>query len=381
MTPGARVAAAVDILDRIAAGSPAEKALTNWARASRFAGSKDRAAVRDHVYDALRQWRSSAWRGGAETGRARMIGLLRGQGEPLDDLFSGDGHAPSALSAEEASFIAEEMPPVVGADMPDWLFPIMSDALGAEAQQVFGVLQHRAPIFLRARDAGAAMALEAEGIITRPVQGVETGLEVMTNIRQVQSSTAYKNGLVELQDAGAQALCATLPVQEGDRVLDYCAGGGGKILALAARARIHGFAHDAAPERMRDLPARARRAGVNVTVLADPARKAPYDLVLCDVPCSGSGTWRRTPDAKWRLTPERLQSLGRTQLEILSDAATLSAPGGTLAYATCSVLPRENQAIIAAFQRNAPEWQVVHESQSLPGPHGDGFYLCMMRKS
>jgi 16S rRNA (cytosine967-C5)-methyltransferase len=184
-----------------------------------------------------------------------------------------------------------------------------------------------------------------------------------------------------LQDAASQRAVLALPLAEGDRVLDYCAGGGGKTLAMGARAGLRLVAHDADPGRMADLPARAARAGLRVRLAATDELPGlgPFDLVLVDAPCSGSGTWRRAPEAKWRLTPEALAALTRRQDAILAAAAALVRPGGHLAYATCSVLSEENGDRIAAFCAGHPGWQVAGGLELLPGPLQDGFYLRFMK--
>lgn len=383
MTPGARVAAAIELLDQIAAGAPAEKVLTNWARANRYAGSKDRAAVRDHVFDALRCWRSAAWEGGAETGRARMIGLLRMNGADLDALFSGVGHAPSPLTAEERISPDTAPQPAVKSDLQDWVFDLLNKNIPGEAENLGNLQRARAPVFLRVLTARASLAeaqrqLAEEEIAAVPVPGVATALEVVQNARRVQHSAPYLSGLVELQDASAQALCLDLPLTDGARVMDYCAGGGGKILALADRAGICGYAHDVAPQRMADLPARAARAGAQITTISEPASAAPYDLVLCDAPCSGSGTWRRTPEAKWRLTPADLDRFAAVQGGILDDACQLVAPGGHLAYATCSLFAKENDDVVSDFRARHPEWRLFRSHSWQPGPRGDGFFMALL---
>ena len=304
MTPGARVAAAIAVLDAIRAGAAAEQALTGWARASRFAGSKDRAAVRDHVFDVLRTRRSL----GDGDGRSLMIQLALRDGWDLDALFSGEGHAPAAVSVDERAKPA--LPNAAAAcDLPDWLWPEWSKSLGANAEGVARVLQSRAPVFLRVnsrratREAAAAMLAE-DGIATRAHPTVPTCLDVTGNPRQIKTAAAYLQGVVELQDAASQWAVGLLPLAGAARVLDYCAGGGGKALAFADQSEAAVYAHDIAPQRMRDLPERAGRAGVEITILTrnEAQRLAPFDLVFCDAPCSGAGTWRRTPDAKWQLT-------------------------------------------------------------------------------
>lgn len=384
MTPGARVAAAIGALDAWLAGEPAERALIRWARGARYAGSGDRAAVRDHVYDALRRLRSSAVRGGGMTGRGAMLGLLAGRGEDPAPLFDGRGHAPAPLAPREAERLAA--PPRLARaealDVPDWLLPRLDASLGAEADAVLEALRHRAPVMLRAnlarasRDEAAA-ALAAEGIAARPHPLSPSALEVTEGARRVSRSRAYAAGLVELQDAASQAAADAVPL--GGRVLDLCAGGGGKALALAARSgrRIH--AHDADPARMRDLPARARRAGADIAPLADPREAAPYDVVVADAPCSGSGAWRRDPEGKWRLTPEGLGALLATQDAILDAAARLVAPGGAIAFLTCSLLDEENAGRVAAFEARHRGWTCESRRRITPLEGGDGFGVAILR--
>ncbi|WP_372893407.1 RsmB/NOP family class I SAM-dependent RNA methyltransferase, partial [Rhodosalinus sp.] len=310
---------------------------------------------------------------------------LRARGEDPEAVFTGARHAPAPLS--EADRAAGRAPEGAEAlDLPDWLAEAFRDSLGPQAEAAALALRERAPVHLRANllktdREGAAEALAAEGIATRPVATAATALEVTEGARRVARSRAFAAGLVELQDAASQAVVAALPLAPGARVLDFCAGGGGKTLALAARLGGPVAAHDAAPRRLADLPARAARAGAGVEVLARPDAAAPFDLVLCDVPCSGSGAWRRDPDAKWRLTPARLAELGATQDAILDRVAPLVAPGGTLAYATCSLLAEENDARTAAFRARRPGWQVAEVRRWRPGPCGDGFYLCVLTRA
>ncbi|MFY9239377.1 MAG: RsmB/NOP family class I SAM-dependent RNA methyltransferase, partial [Roseovarius sp.] len=239
MTPGARVAAAAEVIDRIVAGMAAEKALTSWARGARYAGSKDRAAVRDHVFAVLRCWRSCAALGGGETGRARMIGALRAAGADLAELFTGIGHAPEALSAQEAS---GGRPPAGFAawDLPDWIGALAKADLGAAAEAYAMALRERAPVMLRvntarctSEDAIAALADLNINAGSHPI--AESSLIVIYGARKIALSAPYERGLVELQDGSSQAAMETVQIVPGTRVLDYCAGGGGKALALAAR--------------------------------------------------------------------------------------------------------------------------------------------------
>jgi len=388
MTPGARLQAAIEILDQILDGEAAEKVLTGWARRSRFAGSKDRAAVRDHVFSSLRCLRSHAALGGARTGRGLMLGALREDGIEPDSLFNGVGYGPAEISDDEglnqraASTAAEKL------DIPEWLWPQFFASLGDTAEATAAALRHRAPVHLRVNllrgtVEQAIEALADEGIICQPHSAAETALEVSEGGRKVRNGEAYLSGLVELQDAASQAVVEALPLRDGMTVLDYCAGGGGKSLAMAARANLSLFAHDTAPRRMQDLSLRADRAGANVTVLEPEtlADSTPYDLVLCDAPCSGSGSWRRSPEGKWRLTADQLDGLQATQSEILDHAAQHVAPNGVLAYATCSVLDSENTVQIHRFLERQSGWKLLSEQAWAVQNGTDGFYVAVLTRT
>jgi 16S rRNA (cytosine967-C5)-methyltransferase len=382
MTPAARVQAAITILDRILDGDPAEQALLRWSRASRFAGSGDRAALRDLVFDSLRRRQSRGALGGAMTGRGLMLGMCRDEDIAPQSLFTGIGHAPAALSTQE---LAAGMPPdaVAALDLPEWIVPAWDEALGGIAAPVAMAMRERAPVWLRvntlrASPAQAAGVLAAEQIATAPHPDLPTALRVRDGARRLAASAAYRDGLVELQDLSPQLACSLLPAQGS--LLDYCAGGGGKALALAARGLAPVTAHDVDAGRMSDLPARAARAGARIAIAAPGQVSGRFDLVVADVPCSGSGTWRRTPDAKWRLTSADLARLVQLQARILDQTAALVAPGGALAYMTCSLLRAENQSQTDAFLLRHPGFQQQEQRLFTPLDASDGFYLCLLRR-
>lgn len=363
MKPAARVQAAIEVLDQILAGTPVEQALTGWARRNRYAGSKDRAAVRDHVFDATRCRRSFAALGGAMTGRGLMLGAVRQAGTDPDEVFNDVGYAPAPLTDEERMEQAQPAEDAERLDIPDWVWPKLKASHADQTTSVAQALQSRAPVHLRVNlrkttREDVQQSLTRDGIICVSHPASLSALEVTEGNRRIRQNAAYQDGLVELQDAASQALVDALPLEDGQKVLDFCAGGGGKSLAIAARADVQVFAHDAMPHRMRDLPERARRAGVTIPEIApqDVMTAGPFDVVLCDVPCSGSGAWRRAPDGKWRLTPEDLETLKATQFEILQQAAALVAPDGVLAYATCSLLDEENADQIDRFLAKNPGW-------------------------
>lgn len=381
MTPGARAAAAIQILDSILAGEPAEARLTRWARASRFAGSGDRAAVRDLVYDTLRRRRTRAALGGGDTGRALILGACRDQGLDPATLFTGGGHAPAPLSPAELA--AGRTPdPTEETDLPDWIAERFAADLGDDFPRVAAALRERAPVWLRvnldrATVPVARSRLGDDGIRTETHPGSDTALRVTDGARKVAASAAFREGLVELQDLSPQMACAALAVGPGTRVLDYCAGGGGKALALAARGASV-MAWDAAPDRMRDLSVRAARAGARIAIAPPDGPRGLHDLVLVDVPCSGSGTWRRTPDAKWRLVPSDLDRLHGVQRAILDRAAGLVAPGGRLAYMTCSLLQSENEDQVAGFLARNPAFRLERQQTLTPLTASDGFFFARM---
>ena len=385
MTPAARIQAAIEILDLALGGQAAEAVLTNWARNNRFAGSSDRAAIRDLVYDALRRLRSYAVYGAG--GRGLMIASCVAHGVDPASRFTGERHAPRALDASELALIALR-PEAAGAaalDCPDWLEAPLCAALGADFAAVMRALQARAPVFLRVNSARvsvaeAAAALAAEGILTEGSPLTAQALRVVEGERKIGQSLAYTQGLVELQDAASQSVIEGIAADKPLRVLDYCAGGGGKSLALAARlgAMAQIEAHDIDAGRMRDLPVRAARAGAQIRVLPPLGAQGRYDLVLVDAPCSGSGTWRRTPEAKWRLTPARLAELCTLQAEILDKAAALTGAGGRLVYMTCSLLLAENSEQISAFLTRNPAWRCEVSRNLTPLDGGDGFFCATL---
>ena len=388
MTPGGRLQAAIEVLDRVLRGGAAERELTAWARGARYAGSKDRAAVRDHVFDALRRLRSAAWAGGcgdvpvAELDAGLVLaGLLRQQDLDPATYFTGEGHAPAPIALTEAP---RDAPAGVRLDVPDWMLPRFRAALGDRSDPVLDAMRERADIVLRAnvaritRDALIA-GLRAEGRDARPHALAPDAVRLPPGTRGLKESALFRDGAFEFQDAGSQALIEALPAAEGP-VLDLCAGGGGKALALAAKG-VRVDAHDIDPRRMRDLPERADRAGVRIARVDRPEDRAPYAGVVVDAPCSGSGAWRRTPEAKWRLTPARLDELTAMQADILDRALTLVRPGGWVAYMTCSMFGEENAGPVEAVLASRPEARIVRTWSCTPLDGTDGFGLHLLERA
>lgn len=383
MTPAARMQAAIEILDGWSPGRQADRLLLAWGRSSRFAGSKDRAAVADHVYDALRRWRSLAWPETGGGGRARLLALAK-DARSLD-LWTGARHAPAPPSAPERARLDARFAPApegVRLDLPDWLLHFWRGSLGDLSDPVARALTERAPLDLRVAlsrttPQAAAARLAEDGVTAAPGPLSAACLRVFGGARALRRSSAYLDGWVEVQDAASQAAAAFARAAPGERALDFCAGGGGKALALAdAGAQVD--AHDVDPRRMADLPARAVRAGTPIRRLSGAPEDGAYDLAFVDAPCSGSGAWRRNPDGKWALTAADLRRLLASQRQALEGAARALRPGGRLIYATCSLLDCENSAQARSFAAQG-RFELAEERGLTPLDGGDGFYMCRLQ--
>jgi 16S rRNA (cytosine967-C5)-methyltransferase len=390
------LAAAIEVLDQLAARRlPADEVLRQWGKAHRFAGSGDRRALAEIVYTTLRGRAPAAWRMGADDGRALVLGQLAERGEPLEAieaLFSGLGHAPMPLSAAERARIiapADARPACVRAGVPEFIADLLKaqfpDLWMDEAQALVG---QRAPLDLRVnRIRGspeqAMSLLKVDGLAPEPTPFSALGLRLnLKSAPDIQATRAFKTGWVEVQDEASQIAAALAGARPGMTVVDYCAGGGGKSLAMAAAMWRSGAGQlgrlVAADVNSRRLNAMAERLGRNDAVVelrqlgADGEGAGDLlgraDLVFVDAPCSGSGTWRRHPEGAWRLTPEAITRLARLQGRILSQAATLVTPGGRLAYATCSVFADENDAVAQAFAIANPAFRPLAITQAAQTP-------------
>ena len=395
MTPGARIAAAIDILETLAAGArPADDVAADYFRRRRYIGAKDRAQVARHVYSVLRHraaldwWVARAGQGaiGAAPRTRMMAALAIAEGEPEAGIaanFDGGKFRPAALAPDEQTLVRglagrtlrhPAMPRAVANDLPDWLLPHLEAVYGDAVEAEMAGLNAAAPVDLRVnllktdRD-GAIRALAAEGVRAAPTPWSPTGLRLAERA-PLSALQAFKDGLVEVQDEGSQLAALLLGARSGLRVVDFCAGAGGKTLALAAVMRNRGklLACDTAQWRLDRSGQRLRRAGAsNVERRALSSERDPwvkrhaksFDRVLVDAPCLGIGSWRRNPDAKWRATPQDLAELQIRQHDILESAARLVKPGGRLAYVTCSLLREENEAQAERFLAEAPDFALV----------------------
>ena len=369
MRPAARLQAIADLLAAAQDSAlPLDRMMQNWGRLNRYAGSKDRRFIADRLFSAMRHYGALTARLGHAT--PLMVAMLAAHvidDEPLDDVLAladGSRHAPEPLSSADKANLryAAQAAPDERADklsVPHWLLPDIEAQLGDATDAALAAMCQRAPTdvrvnTLRTDRASAIAALAAEDVAAAPHPQVETALRLSGTPRLVDGP-AYRDGLVEVQDAGAQAVAALCDAQPFETVMDFCAGAGGKALALAAQMNNKGrlLVHDAIAERMADLPMRAARAGVAIIETIAPQNLADWqgqcDLVVADVPCSGSGRWRRAPETKWRLTKADLEALHALQADILQQASALVRPGGRLAYITCSLMASENNQQVARF--------------------------------
>jgi len=359
-------------------------ALKAWGDASRYAGSKDRAWVSGLALDALRRRRSLAWRMGDDTPRAAVLGALhllwRWPVERIAEAAGDAPHGPGELTeAERAAFaqprdLAEATPAVAG-DYPDWLDASLARAYGETRAAEAQALAERAPVDLRVNTlkTDPERALKAlTPLHAKPTGVLDTALRIAApepseRAGAVETIPAFSKGWFEVQDLGSQIAAAAAGVISGKQVLDLCAGGGGKTLALAAAMGNTGqiYAYDFDARRLADTIRRADRAGVRNLQIRSPVNPEPLkglegkmDVVFLDAPCTGSGAWRRHPDTKWRLTPDALDRRTKDQDVVLDLGAGFVKLGGRMVYVTCSVLPEENEDRVAAFLARAPNFAV-----------------------
>ncbi len=385
MTPGGRAAAAIELLGRLeAGGGPADRAISGYFRSRRYAGSKDRGSIAELVYGVLRRRAELEWRlglagaaGSGGAGRARRLVLAQiatnREATKLDpdEVFTGEGHAPPPLDEAErrtvvalSGAVTDDPPAWVAGNFPQWLEPDLLAAFGGGLAAEMAALNARAPVDLRVNTARTTRAevldrFARDNIGATPCPFSPAGVRLVKRVR-ITGHDLYSGGHVEVQDEGSQLIAALVGAKAGDQVVDLCAGAGGKALAMAAGMANRGqvFACDTDKNRLARLaPRRSRAAARNIQthVLTggdDPwltAQEGHADRVLVDAPCSGSGAWRRNPDARWRLTSAELERLTERQTVLLARGAGLVKAGGCLIYATCSVLPRENEDQVETF--------------------------------
>ena len=431
MTPAARLSAAIELIDTIDTQRvPAAKALKEWGTAHRYAGSGDRAAISGLIWDVLRRRASSAFIMDEDTPRARVLGMLKLERgldvEAIAALCDGSRFAPEPLSARERAELTSpslaQAPAPIAGDYPEWLDIYMTQVFGADRVAEATAMASRAPLDLRVNTLKAQRekmlsSLAHLGVTPTPWSRVGLRIELGADARNpgIHSEEDFIKGFVEVQDEGSQLAALLSAAKPGEQVIDLCAGAGGKTLALAAQMQGKGrlIATDHDKRQLAPIYERLSRAGVHNADIRAPKGegdtlrdiRASADLVLIDAPCTGTGTWRRNPDAKWRMRPGALEIRLKDQIEVLDRAAALVKPGGRIAYITCSVLPPENGDQVRAFVARHPDFAVVPPAQTmtvlwdkaeefgaatLQSPEGllmtprrtgtDGFFVSLLKK-
>src|ERR1700712_259393 len=391
MTPAARLSAAIELIETIDAQRvPAAKALKEWGTAHRFAGSGDRAAIAGLIWDVLRRRASSAWIMESDTPRARLLGMLkleRGMdADAISNLCHGDRFAPEPLSAgERAALISrtlDQAPPHIAGDYPEWLAPHLAKVFGDDRVAEATAMASRAPLDLRVNTLKSSrdkVLPRLSHLGTEPTPWSPIGLRIELGADErnpgIHAEEDFIKGAIEVQDEGSQLAALLSGAKPGEQVIDLCAGAGGKTLALAAMMQGKGrlIATDHDKRQLAPIYERLSRAGIHNADVRAPKGDADTlsdiyasaDLVLIDAPCTGTGTWRRNPDAKWRIRPGALEVRLKDQIAVLDRAAALVKPGGRIAYITCSVLPPENGAQVRSFIGRHPEFSVVPPSQTV----------------
>jgi len=385
MTPAARLAAAIEVFAAIERERrPAADALKSWGLAHRFAGSGDRAAIAGLVYDALRRRASSAWLMGGDSPRAVLLGMLKGERaldtQAIGELADGSRFAPETLTEEERHELdtsnLKGAPPQVVGDYPDWLEPNFTRAFGDARAEEGAALAARAPLDLRVnalkaeRDAVAAMLADLKPEPTHwSPWGLRIRLAAEAKSPAIHAEPAFLKGMIEVQDEGSQLAALLAGAKPGEQVVDLCAGAGGKTLALAAMMQNKGqiYATDDDKRRLAPIHERLKRSGARNVQVRTPKSiggelddlHGRIDLVLIDAPCTGTGAWRRNPDAKWRMRPGALVERQKEQAEVLDRAVPLVKAGGRVAYVTCSVLEEENADQVRGFLARHAGFSIV----------------------
>lgn len=370
-----RLAAAIEIIDGLEIRRrPVSQALKDWGQANRFAGSKDRAVIGNLVYDVMRKRASHAHVMGANTGRALVLSVIvRDWDETIADLnaaFETDNFAPDPITPEEQKLLGADAPMAdapdhINANIPEWLLPAFEKSFGKKWIKQAEALSNRPPLDMRVNNLKSSpekAMKHLERFAPTPCEIAPMGLRIKPGVRDsktpnIQADEAYLKGGLEIQDEGSQIVALLANAQPGQQVLDYCAGAGGKTMALANSMQNKGqiFAYDTDRNRLKPIYDRLKRNGVRNVQVRAPIEGAldnlvgKMDKVIIDAPCTGTGTWRRHPDSKWRLTPEQLEKRVAEQAEILEQAAKYMQPEGEIIYITCSVLPQENTEQIKAF--------------------------------
>ena len=399
MRRDSRANAAIFILDEFLAGQNLNAILSKWTKANRYAGSSDRESIRDIVFDILRVKKTFTFILNKEkqviNGRALVFLYSVYYSLPLNDIFTGQKYGPDKLNNYENEFseIAKENNErgfEVIDNIPDFLLTEFQRSLGSKFGNVMRLLEKRAPVSIRVNahksDVSSILeVLSSEGIEGKIAKKVRYGIEIIGNPRRLTQLKSFKDGYFEVQDLHSQKTIEGLPIKEDTKILDYCAGAGGKILNIASLLKGNGrfFVHDLDKKKLIEADLRAKRAGIKLKRLNAENMEQhhnSFDYILADVPCSGSGTWRRNPQQKWRITSDSLEEILNRQITILNEVKDLIKKNGLLFYITCSLLKIENEEVVDDFLIQNKNFSLSNKENITIDTQGDGFFCAVLQK-
>ena len=379
----------IEILDTYLDEAKINFVLRKWAIKHRFAGSSDRRKIKDIIFDIIRQKKSCEHVGGGFSGRNLLIGYLKLKGTELSSVFDNSKFGPKELTIKEQNINVDfsNLSNIYELDFPSWLIPILRRSLQSEFNNVVKVLRNRSHVQLRVNlkkisRLNAIKKLKKNNIECEINELCSTALNVLSGAQHILTSPCFENGFVELQDAGSQLVSELIEINYNDKVLDMCAGAGGKSLAISCGAELDAtyFAWDVNFDRMKDIDARSKRAGVKIEKVIKLSSKSFYNKIIIDAPCSGSGSWRRDPEGKWRLDEDILENYVKTQKELILKGLKLLAPRGQILYITCSILDIENGKLIDDLISSVLSLQLVRSISLVPSSKSDGFYGAVLEK-
>ena len=379
----------IEILDTYLNEAKIDFVLRKWAIKHRFAGSSDRRKIKDIIFDIIRQKKSCEHVGGGFSGRNLLIGYLKLKGTELSSVFDNSKFGPEELTIKEQNINVDfsNLSNIYELDFPSWLIPILRRSLLNEFSNVVKTLRSRSHIQLRVNlkkisRLNVIKKLQKNNIECEINELCSSALNVLNGAQHILTSSCFENGFVELQDAGSQLVSELIEINYNDKVLDMCAGAGGKSLAISCGAEMDAtyYAWDINFDRMKDIDARSKRAGVKIEKVIKLSSKSVYNKIIIDAPCSGSGSWRRDPEGKWRLDEDILDNYVKTQKELILKGLKLLAPRGQILYITCSILDIENDKLIDDLISSVLSLKLVRSISLVPSSKSDGFYGAVLEK-
>ena len=399
MRDDARAKAAIEILDNFLKGSNLNNTFEEWSKNNKFAGSGDREKIRDIVFDILRVRNTLEAPLGhhkiAESGRSLMVSYILFKSIEIEDIFTGSKYGPPELNNNEQK-MKEKFVLIKNKffnnqyNIPAFLVEDLKHSLSEKFENIMSVLGNRAPTFIRVNIKktnlfSVSEKLKNEGITSEVCLESRQGLKILSNFRRVKMTKMFQEGLFEFQDLNSQKVIEDCNLVNQTKFLDFCAGAGGKTLCLASLRKGKGdfYAYDINKSKLEKLKVRAKKAGIKIGIIKKKdfsQVRYKFDCVILDVPCSGSGAWRRNPQQKWRITQKKINDLTRLQFILLQQAKNFLQNNGKLIYITCSFLRTENERIIEKFLYENPFFSIVKQKNYYPSEDGDGFYCAELIK-